>query len=112
MILPNKAKTTSKFLSSKEKELFSVSLSLSPLSIEAMEAGSANQRTNQTTHNGLHNTDHAKSNSSSPYSGAVAQRALFGSTRCRITGRRISGKEGKPAPSRLSKMSAAENAGS
>lgn len=77
-----------------------------------MEAGSVSQRTNQTTHNGLHNTDQGKFNNSSPYSGAVAQRALFGTTRCRITGRRISGKEGKPAPSRLSKMSAADNAGS
>ncbi|KAF3334551.1 hypothetical protein FCM35_KLT21155 [Carex littledalei] len=78
-----------------------------------MEAGSAaSQRTNQTTHNGSHNTDHSTSNNSSPYSGAVAQRALFGSARCRVTGRRIAGKEAKPAPSRLSKMSAAEKAGS
>lgn len=76
-----------------------------------MEAGSAaasQQRTNQ----GSNNTEHSKSNNSSPYSGAVAQRALFGSARCRITGKRITGKEAKPAPSRLSKMSAAETAGS
>ncbi|KAL6874655.1 hypothetical protein ACP4OV_013320 [Aristida adscensionis] len=45
------------------------------------------------------------------YAGAVAQRALSGSSRCRGSGapapRRVVGKDCKPPPSRLSKMSGA-----
>ncbi|CAL9116401.1 unnamed protein product [Musa acuminata var. zebrina] len=44
-----------------------------------------------------------------PYSAMVAQRALFGSHRRRVGGRKVGAGDGKSHPSRLSKVSAADD---
>ncbi|KAJ8493233.1 hypothetical protein OPV22_014954 [Ensete ventricosum] len=44
-----------------------------------------------------------------PYSAMVAHRALFGSHRRRVGGRKVGAGDGKSNPSRLSKVSAADD---